>query len=56
MVDRNYRTLNDGQVLRQKIQRDIVTHIPRGATRVLKSSFEPMTSQLIVEDDTAMTL
>lgn len=57
---RNYRTLNDDKLLRGKIQRDIVTNIPRGSTTVLTSKFEAMPiklpSNLIVEDSTAMQL
>lgn len=34
-IDRNYRVLNDGHALRAQIQRDVVTHIPRGATSTL---------------------
>lgn len=53
-VDRNYRTPNNGSALRNKIQRDVVTSIPRGATTVLHSSFKPY--DLIVEDADAMQL
>ena len=39
LVDRNYRTPNDGQELRNKIDRDIVTKIPRGATSKYNRDF-----------------
>ena len=56
LIDRNYRVLNDGHELRRKIDRDIVTDIPRGATTVLSSKYEAMPTDLVVEDGDAMTL
>lgn len=56
LIDRNYRVLNDGQVLRQTIDRNIVTHIPRGATATLHTSFQPMPASILVEDADAMDL
>ncbi|GLD91568.1 hypothetical protein PINS_up000101 [Pythium insidiosum] len=47
---------NDVSQLRSKIKRDIVTHIPRGATRVLSSTFEPLPASIVVEDATPMEL
>ncbi|KAF1335300.1 Proteasome subunit beta type-7, partial [Globisporangium splendens] len=45
---------NEVSDLRDQIQRDIVTHIPRGATHVLSSKFEPF--PIVVEDATPMDL
>ncbi|KAJ0405208.1 hypothetical protein ATCC90586_001160 [Pythium insidiosum] len=47
---------NEVSELRSKIKRDIVTHIPRGATRVLSSKFEPLPASIVVEDATPMEL
>lgn len=49
-IDRNCITPNDGMALRNKIKRDIVTNVPRGATTVLTSKFEAMSTNLIIED------
>jgi 20S proteasome subunit beta 2 len=45
---------NEVSDLRNQIMRDIVTHIPRGATHVLSSKFEPF--PIVVEDATPMDL
>lgn len=51
-IKRNYRTPNEGSDLRSKIDRDHVTHIPRGATVTLDSKFVPM-AELEVTDGAA---
>lgn len=46
---------NEVSELRSKINREVVTHIPRGATRVLSSKFEAY-ENLVVEEATPMEL
>ncbi|OQR87869.1 proteasome subunit beta type-7 [Achlya hypogyna] len=51
--DFNCITPNDVSLLRNKINRSVVTTIPRGATRVIHQHYEPM---VIIEDGTPMDL
>ncbi|CEG49442.1 20s proteasome subunit beta 2 [Plasmopara halstedii] len=47
---------NEVSELRSQINRDIVTHIPRGATLVLSSKTEPFPADIVVEEATPMEL
>ncbi|KAL4152287.1 Proteasome subunit beta type-7 [Phytophthora ramorum] len=47
---------NEVSDLRSQINRDIVTHIPRGATRVLSSKTELFPANIVVEEATPMEL
>ncbi|EGZ28020.1 hypothetical protein PHYSODRAFT_554337 [Phytophthora sojae] len=47
---------NEVSELRSQINRDIVTHIPRGATRVLSSKTELFPANIVVEEATPMEL
>ncbi|OWZ19738.1 Proteasome subunit beta type-7 [Phytophthora megakarya] len=47
---------NEVSELRSQINRNIVTHIPRGATRVLSSKTEVFPANIVVEEATPMEL
>eukprot|EP00644_Phytophthora_capsici_P005722 jgi/Phyca11/97505/e_gw1.2.897.1 len=47
---------NEVSELRSQINRDVVTHIPRGATRVLSSKTELFPANIVVEEATPMEL
>ncbi|CAI5745039.1 unnamed protein product [Peronospora destructor] len=47
---------NEVSELRSQINRDIVTHIPRGATQVLSSKTEIFPASIVVEEATPMEL
>ncbi|TDH65145.1 hypothetical protein CCR75_006854 [Bremia lactucae] len=47
---------NEVSELRSRINRDIVTHVPRGATCVLNSKTELFPAKIVVEEVTAMEL
>nr|CCA16538.1 proteasome subunit beta type7 putative [Albugo laibachii Nc14] len=47
---------NEVSQLRDQVKRNIVTDIPRGATAVLKSTFEKFRPELVVEEATPMEL
>ncbi|KDO20611.1 hypothetical protein SPRG_12968 [Saprolegnia parasitica CBS 223.65] len=49
----NCITPNNVSELRSKVNRNVVTSIPRGATRVIRQHYEPM---VVVEDGTPMDL
>lgn len=54
--DINSITPNNVADYRARIKRDVVTNIPRGATRVLSSKFEPFPASIVVDDATPMEL
>ncbi|OQS06430.1 proteasome subunit beta type-7 [Thraustotheca clavata] len=51
--DFNSITPNDVSLLRNQINRNVITSIPRGATRVVRQHYEPM---VVIEDGTPMDL